>query len=271
MLRERILSGIVLGIPVVGMLVAGGWWMALLVLIVGSLALLEYVNLVARRGHRAFGGLLLLSMGLFVADRVFPERQLLAPGVAALILLALAWSIVRFRQGTANAVTGFATTLAGSLYIGWTAAHFVSLRALEDGLFWTLTVVLAVWVADTGAYAVGRAVGHTPLIRDISPGKTWEGYLGGIIIGTGVSAALPLAWQALGASPVVSPLHGLIIGALISVITPLGDLGVSMIKRYAGTKHSSNLIPGHGGFLDRIDTLLVACLLGYYYLTLVVL
>ncbi len=271
MLRDRVLSGLILGVPVLAMLLAGGWWMALLVLIIGSLALLEYVNLVARRGHRAFGGLLLLSMALFVADRLFPEERLLAPGIAVLILLALGWAIMRFRQGTANAITGFAMTLAGSVYIGWTAAHFISLRALPDGLFWTLSVVLTVWMADTGAYLVGRAVGRTPLIREVSPGKTWEGYFGGVVVGTAVSTALPLAWQALGASAAVSPLRGLILGALIAIITPLGDLGISVLKRYAHAKNSSNLIPGHGGFLDRLDTLIVACLLGYYYLTLFVL
>ncbi len=268
MLRDRILSGILLGVPVLALLVIGGAGMAVLVWLVGSLALLEFVHLVARRGYRASGGLMLLWMALFVVDRVFPALKLLQPGTAALLLLSMFWALARYRQGTVNAFIGFALTTGGSFYIGWTAAHFISLRALQDGLFWTLTVVLTVWIADTGAYAVGRLIGRTPLIRDISPHKTWEGYFGGIVTGIAGAVGLTLLWRALGASAAVSPQHSLIIGALVSIISPLGDFSVSMLKRYVNVKDSSNLIPGHGGFLDRIDSLIVACLLGYYYLTL---
>ena len=271
MLRERALSAFLLGVPVLAMVIAGGWWMATLVLTVASICVLEFTHLVARRGHRASGGLMLLWTGLFVADRVWPSVGLLEPGAAALLLLSMAWALVRYRQGTANALTGFAMTVAGSFYLGWMAAHFVSLRAAPDGLFWTLTVVLSVWAADTGAYFVGRAVGRTPLIRDVSPNKTWEGYLGGVILTTAITTVLTFAWRALGAGPAVSWQNGLILGLLISVIAPVGDFSMSMVKRYANAKDSSNLIPGHGGFLDRVDALLVAALLGYYYLALFVL
>lgn len=271
MLRNRVLSGLILGVPVLALVGVGGIWMAVLVFIIGSFALLEFVHLVARRGHRASGGLMLLWMALFAADRAFPQLALLQPGMALLLILTLSWSLVRYRQGTADATTGFAMTLAGSLYVAWPAAHFIALRALQDGLFWTLTVVFTVWTADTGAYAVGRLLGRTPLIREVSPKKTWEGYLGGVITGTAVAPALALLWRTLGASDAVSPLHALSMGALIAIVSPVGDIGISMIKRYVGTKDSSNLIPGHGGFLDRIDSLIPAVLLGYYYLTLFVL
>jgi phosphatidate cytidylyltransferase len=267
-LRERVLSGVVLGIPVILMVVAGEWWMALLVFVVGCIALLEFSRLMARRGHRAFEGLMLGWMGLFVADRVFETAGLLAPGMAALLILTLAWSVLTYRRNPEKAVTGFAMTLAAGLYIGWVAAHFVTLRALQDGLFWTLSVVFAVWGTDTGAYIVGRIVGRRPMAPLISPRKTWEGYLGGVVIGTGIAAALPLGWQALGAGSAVTPLHGLVIGLMISVISPVGDVGMSMFKRYVNAKDSSRLIPGHGGVLDRIDSLLVAVLLGYYYIVL---
>ena len=126
-------------------------------------------------------------------------------------------------------------------------------------------------MADSGAYLIGRWIGRTKLIRDISPGKTWEGYIGGVLVTVGVLAVLPLGWQALGASETVSPGHSMLLGGMIAVFAPLGDFGISMIKRYASADDSSNLIPGHGGFLDRIDTLLIACLFGYYYLTLIIL
>ena len=122
------------------------------------------------------------------------------------------------------------------------------------------------WGSDTIAYLVGTRIGRTRLIPDISPGKTWEGYLGGIVGASLLTALATLGWQQLGASSAVSPGHGFVLGLLISSISPLGDIGISMFKRYAGTKNASRLIPGHGGFLDRVDALIVAGVLGYYYL-----
>lgn len=268
MLRERVISGTLLGVLVVGVIISGGGWFLLAVLLAFGIAAIEFVQLVARRGHRASGGLMLLWVALFVFDRFLPWLGLLGPGLSLLLVLTLAWAVVRFRQGTANAATGFAMTLAGGVYLGWTGAHFVSLRALDEGVYWTLTVCMAVWVSDTAAYLVGSAIGRRRLIPDISPGKTWEGYLGGIISGSLITAALTLGWRSLGASSAVSPERGFVLGLLISAIGPLGDIAISMFKRYAGAKDSSHLIPGHGGILDRIDALVIAGLLGYYYLTL---
>jgi len=210
--------------------------------------------------------LMSLWVTLFVLDRAFPWLDLLAPGLTLLLVITLAWAVIRFRQGTANAVTGFAFTLAGGIYLGWTGAHFVSLRSLDEGVFWTLTVCFAVWASDTTAYFVGKAIGRNRLIPDVSPGKTWEGYIGGIVGASLITAALALLWQQMGASSTVSPQHGFFIGLLVAVVSPLGDIGISMFKRYAGVKDSGRLIPGHGGFLDRIDALVIAGLLGYYYL-----
>lgn len=259
-----------LGLPVLAMLIAGDVWMALLVLIISGIALLELSHLVARRGHRASGGLMLLWLGLFVLDRVTPERELLQPGAALLLIVTMGWALIRFRQGTVNAFSGFALTIAGSFYVGWSMTHFVGIRALEDGLFWTLSVVFSTWMADTGAYLLGRRIGRTPLMKDVSPKKTWEGYLSGIVFATAFGALLPLLWQALGASDAVSPLRGAALALLVATVAPLGDLAMSMVKRYVDVKDSSNLIPGHGGFLDRLDSIIIAGLLGYYYLTLLV-
>jgi phosphatidate cytidylyltransferase len=271
MLRERIISGLILGVLVLAAVIAGGRWIVLGVLGVVSIGLIEYVHLVARRGHRAFGGLMLLWAALFVADRTFPWLGLFGPGTALLLLATLGWALVRYRQGTSNAFTGFALTIAGSFYVGWSMAHFVGIRGMEDGLFWTLTVLFSVWCADTAAYVVGRLMGRARLAPDVSPNKTWAGYLGGVIVTPVVIAALTTAWQRLGAGEAVTWQHGLTIGLLVALIAPLGDLGISMIKRHVRVKDSSPLIPGHGGFLDRMDALLVAGLIGYYYLTLFVL
>jgi phosphatidate cytidylyltransferase len=261
---------VLLAVPALAAIIGGGPWTAIGTLVVGGIALIEFVHLVARRGHRAFGGLMLVWMLLFVVDRSFPQLGIANPGTAILMVASLVWALARFRQGTANAFTGFAMTLAGSFYIGWTGAHLISIRQLPDGLFWTLTILPSVWIADSSAYIVGRLLGRERLIPDISPGKTWAGYIGAVVITPLAVAGLTLLWRFMGASTAISPIHGLIIGLLVGAISPVGDLGISMLKRYVNAKDSSHLIPGHGGFLDRIDAALVAILLGYYYVTLIV-
>nr|MBN1230071.1 phosphatidate cytidylyltransferase [Anaerolineae bacterium] len=270
MLKDRLISTVIYGIPVLLAVILGGWWMAGLVFVVGALALIEFSDLLARRDQRGFPVLMVLAMAFFVIDRALPALDIQAPGMAFLMLAVLARSAIMYRAAAPKAVAGFLVSITGIFYVGWVVAHFVSLRGLPDGLYWTLSVVLAVWIADSGAYFLGRAVGRTPLAPHISPKKTLEGYIGGVISGTAISAALPLGWQALGASAAVTPLHGMMLGLLISLFSPLGDLGISMIKRYVGAKDSSNRIPGHGGFLDRLDAQIIAVLAGYYYLIYIV-
>jgi phosphatidate cytidylyltransferase len=256
-----------LAVVVIGLTLLGGVWYTLSIMLVFCIAAIEFVHLVARRGHRGFGGLMILWVLLFIVDRFAPQFSLLAPGISLLLIITLAWALIRFRQGTSNAMTGFAVTVAGGLYIGWTGAHLVSIRQLPDpdGLFWSFTLYVAVWGSDTIAYFAGRVYGHTPLIKDVSPGKTWEGYLAAVIGASTLTALSMPLWQWLGGTSALSPVHGFIIGLLISVIAPIGDFGMSMFKRYARAKDTGQLIPGHGGLLDRIDALMVAALIMYQY------
>jgi phosphatidate cytidylyltransferase len=269
-LHERIFSAVVFGIPFVAVAILGGTVFNLLILVVLCIGSMEFMQLVARRGHRPFAGLMLLWTAYYVLERLLPPTKYVSAGAAVLLLLTLIVALVRFRfaAGSADVVTGFAMTLAGSFYIGWSGAHLVSLRALDDGLYWVTTIVGVVWIAEAAAYFIGTAVGRTPFSPEISPSKTWEGYLGGVLCGTGGAVGLTLLWGRLGAGPASNLVHGLVLGLLASTLGPLGDLGISMIKRYAGAKHASNLIPGHGGILDRLDSLIVTILLGYYYVTL---
>jgi phosphatidate cytidylyltransferase len=116
---------------------------------------------------------------------------------------------------------------------------------------WILLLVLAVWSYDTGAYAVGRALGKARFLVHISPSKTWAGLVGGLVASTIVVTAM--LW-ALGQAPV----GGLLLGPALGLAAQAGDLAESMLKRAAGAKDSGSLIPGHGGVLDRIDSFLFA-------------
>jgi phosphatidate cytidylyltransferase len=120
------------------------------------------------------------------------------------------------------------------------------------GTGWLFVLFGLVWSCDSGAYFVGRSVGKRKLHAQVSPGKTVEGYVGGIVVASLVSAGL--GWLLIG----LSPLIGLVLGAVTAAVAQRGDLAKSMLKRTAGRKDSGHIIPGHGGVLDRIDSLLFA-------------
>jgi phosphatidate cytidylyltransferase len=184
-----------------------------------------------------------------------PHPTLLSFSLTAILLISLAWQLFRHDSSpTAN----WALTIAGGLYIGWGLGHLVALRQLPAGLAWVWVALIATWASDSFAYFVGRALGRHKLWPRHSPKKTWEGLFGGIaggIVGAVVVALIfGLNWVTT-----------LVIGAIIPIAGLFGDLAISMMKREVGVKDSSNLFPGHGGFLDRIDSVLFVSMVVYYY------
>ena len=265
-MRTRVLTAVALGPLVVFAMARGGWWFAALALVVLSIGAVEWVQLAARGGQQVSGGLVLLFVWLFVADRLTPAVDVLSLGPTLLLVANLSWAVIRHRQGEARSMAGFAFTLAGGLYLGWLGGHFVALRGLPEGGWWTGLAIPAVWIADTAAYMVGVRWGRTKLMPDVSPKKSVEGYIASIIGGALGTAGLALLWRALGAGPAITPLHGAALGLIAGTIGPVGDLGISALKRQVGAKDSSGLLPGHGGFLDRLDAVIVSVPLGYYYI-----
>jgi phosphatidate cytidylyltransferase len=159
----------------------------------------------------------------------------------------------------------FGVTLGGVFYLGWIGAYLVSLRLLPEGKWWILLALPAVWIADSGAYLVGSRFGRRKFSPRLSPRKTWEGYWGGVIAGALGAVLLAYVWRiAAGPESAITAGRAALLGLVISALAPLGDLGESMFKRMVGAKDSSNLIPGHGGVFDRIDSWLWAGVIGYY-------
>ncbi len=154
--------------------------------------------------------------------------------------------------------------LSGILYIGYTLGHFLWLRNQHDGALLVFFVLLVTWTGDTAAYYTGKTWGSRPLAPQLSPNKTREGLLGGLI------AAPIVAWLGhLWFVPAVTLLDCLVLGLLLTVLGLIGDLSESALKRHAGVKDSGSLIPGHGGMLDRIDSLILSVPAFYYYMVLV--
>lgn len=241
-------------------------------------------------GGPVFAGVIVLMLALgareywrmFHAGGARPARPLLMAGApllaavhwlggetgvvfALLLTAALIWHLVDFERGAPGAGTDFALTVGGLVYLGWMGSYFVIVRALPEGLWWAVILFGSIWLADSGAYIVGRWLGRHPLAPRLSPKKTWEGFGGGIL-GGGLGGALIAAAAGLNAGPhsLVGWPAGLLLGALVGLVGPLGDLGISMFKRQAGLKDSGQLLAGHGGVLDRVDSWFIAIPFGYY-------
>lgn len=183
------------------------------------------------------------------------------------VLLAMAVHLVAYEHGRDQAGLDFAVTVAGIVYLGWLGSYLLDLRSLPQGLWWWMLVLPIVWGADTGAYAIGAVYGKHKMAPRLSPKKSWEGYFAGVFTSVIVGAFLAYAFSAEGQRPLggsIIPLQGAFLGLVIGVLAPLGDLGESMFKRQGGMKDSSNVFPGHGGFLDRIDSWIWGAVLGYF-------
>ena len=257
MLRARILSALVM-IPVALLAIwSGGVAFALLVAAAAAVMAWEWTRMVSGGAFALAGqtAALLCSLAALTALWSPPlALTLLAAAVVAAI------SLVRPHSLSARRWLGL-----GMIYCGLPAIALVWLRgADQSGLMLMLWLMLLVWATDIGAYAAGRTVGGPLLLPSVSPKKTWAGLIGGM-----VSAALVGVVAALFFLPVASPL---VLGGLsagLAVVAQAGDLLESWVKRRWGVKDSSNIIPGHGGVLDRVDGLLAAGLAvaGFHLLT----
>jgi phosphatidate cytidylyltransferase len=259
-LSYRFWSAVVL-VPLVALLVyLGGVWFLVLILVVFGIATWEYVSLLRKGSHRSPYAFALALVWLLILDAYRPEWGLLRPGLSLILASSLVWQL--FQKGSPTPTEDWGLPIAGGLYLGWFGAHFIFMRALDDGLRWTALALLITWATDTGSYFVGITWGRHKMWPRWSPKKTWEGACGGLV--AALATALLLSWLlGLGIG------HSLALGLLIPTLSPFGDLAISMFKRQVKVKDSGHIIPGHGGFLDRIDTLLFGAVIAYYYMTLV--
>jgi phosphatidate cytidylyltransferase len=249
---------------VIGLIYLGGLPFLALVAIMLSLAEIEFCRLMMQGGFHPTLSFGLGLVWLFLADAQLPELGLLKSGLILILLVSLVWQM-RHRQG--SPVIDWALTIVGGLYLGACGASMISLGSLEDGSWWMLMTLCAIMCADTAAYFVGRTWGQHKMTPALSPGKTWEGYLAGAIASELAPVLLILLWRPpMNQARTMSGIaHSLVLGPLIGVLSPLGDLTISMIKRQVGAKDSGKIIPGHGGALDRLDTLLWAAVISYHY------
>jgi phosphatidate cytidylyltransferase len=258
-LAQRIAVAVV-GIPiVVAMVVLGGWAWAGFVALVALGGAWEYRALAARKGVRVQpGGISLLAVAPPILAAAWMDYFAVL-GVVVLVGVLLVWTL-ELARGPEMTLLSTAATLAGALYVGAPLGTLVALRVWEhggvaDGIpgATVLLLLAVIWLADTAAYAVGRRWGRRPLAPRSSPKKTWEG---AVACWSTATLVFPLLGSLVFTEIRLWELLGM--GALIGVVMQLGDLAESQLKRDAGVKDSSALLPGHGGILDRVDSLLFA-------------
>ncbi|GIP33103.1 phosphatidate cytidylyltransferase [Paenibacillus sp. J2TS4] len=252
-MKTRIVTGVVAGALFITFLLLGGYWFAGLVLGLAVVGLGEYLRMYKLRNHFPLFviGFIFMVTFVFMANTELFSGKLGLIGLVWLLLFVLLVTTVATKNKTT--IDQISSVFAGAVYIGLGFHYMIYSRNLEpNGLFWTLLIFVCIWASDSGAYFAGRAFGKRLLWPTISPNKTIEGALGGIVLA--IIAALCFSW----AKPELLPLgNAIYLGAVIAVVGQLGDLIQSAYKRVKGIKDTGNILPGHGGVLDRVDSWLI--------------
>ncbi len=261
MLPQRLATAAV-GAPLVLLAIWVGH--ALLAAVVAAAVFIAVLEIAAARGP-VLRPTALLAAGLAAAlpAAVLAEGDWLLGAVVAAVLVPT--GALAFTRDPADGVEVWRASVSSSLYFGLLASHFVLLRELENGREWLIFLLLTVWIADTGAYFVGRTLGRHKLAPAVSPGKTIEGTVAAV-----VSGALAVVGLNQGLALGLAVEHVVALALILPPAAILGDLAESAIKRSLGLKDTSGLVPGHGGIADRLDSLLFAAPVVYYYLQWIV-
>ncbi|WP_235902669.1 phosphatidate cytidylyltransferase [Sandarakinorhabdus oryzae] len=249
---QRVATGVVLVAVAVAALWAGGYPFAVLAAAAVLVMFTEWTTM-----HRL--PLLLRRMGLAVLAAVVWITAVMAAPTDALVLLGGGAGLLGLFAGRMAKGTGRPMAL-GLLYCGLPAVALIWLRATSWGFYACLFVMAVVWGADIAAYFTGRAVGGPKLAPAISPNKTWSGAAGGLVGALAVAAGLALIWPGYANGTGIGRL--VVLALPLAVLSILGDLFESGLKRRAGVKDSGNLLPGHGGVMDRLDGLVPAAVAG---------
>jgi len=278
LLSFTVLWGVVLGSLFSGNKIVSSYVFLIILVFLTLAGLQEFYGMVKRLGYACyaklgiFGGLLLLVATFCYISGAFglaaPPSRVNDFETCFLILFVLGLCIRQFvSRTTTTGIVAISTTLLGLMYVPWLLNFVQKINFFGQGVegnFYVLYFVVVTKLSDCGAYAVGSLIGKHKMIPRISPGKTWEGFCGAIVVSTAASVIFArLAGSHLGG---MTPFHAVVLGIVLSIAAVVGDLIESLFKREAGLKDSGHLFPGIGGILDLLDSLLFNAPLMYLYL-----
>jgi len=272
--RQRVITGVIFGVIVIGGMLVHQWSFRVIFMAVGALCLWEFLSMTLEnepRGSSMYRKILGVTMGLLPACipiGIIPEVIVLYIFATSVFLLLIIELFAQAKLPFSN----IAHVFLGILYIGFPIALVLVMSVERTSREFTpyliLGILLMVWASDIAAYFSGRAFGKNKLFPRISPKKTWEGAIGGLFGAIVAGALIYLAYNQLNILKNINLTNWLILGAITSVFGVLGDLVESMLKRSVNIKDSGNLLPGHGGFLDRFDAFIFVIPFAYLYLAL---
>ena len=272
MLRQRVLSAVIFVPILFASIWFGNPWFSIVVAIAALLGVIEFYAMVDRRRWQPlaiFGTLwtLFFIFNAYYAPKYSSDNTYIlvtSALIASAVALPLVWMLF-LRSSSEKVMVSWAATVAGIFYMGWLLSYWVLIMNHYSGDWngrdWVLLALFSTFAVDTTAYFIGRAWGRHKMAPTISPGKTWEGAIGGF-----VGALVAVVALALILDIDISYSKMVILGVLIAVFAQLGDLAESKLKRSVGVKEASNLIPGHGGILDRLDSIVFTGVVVYYCL-----
>jgi len=268
---QRLLVALI-GIPIIlGAAIAGGIWFFILVQIIAVGVLYEFYRLAEKKethphyiiGLAGLTGILIFFAYQSLSDvfgyeyRISDEIEFIATVGLFFILLSVVYELYRHKG---SSFLNIGTTMFGVLYVGVGLGTFIGLRELFDSGAIIILILFSIWVCDTAAYLGGKATGKNKLYTAISPNKTVEGALFGLVFAVITSVVCKYLFADTLA------LHdAVVIGLIVGIVGQVGDLAESMLKRDAGVKDSSAFFPGHGGFLDRFDSIIFVSPAVYLY------
>ncbi len=262
MLLLRIISALI-GIPVVLAIVYfGGPWYALFVIVIVNLGIYEYNKIIKSRDHNAPAIINYLGATLLLTAVFLEQYVLIYPLVILTFFILFVTALFNMDKAS---IADAALSLWGMVYLGGLAGFLLMLRMMPDGAFYTYILLAGVWIHDTAAYFIGSKWGIRKFSPQISPKKSAEGSMAGI------GATVTIFFSVSILFPEISPLNPLqsaILALGIAVFAQLGDLLESALKRQMQVKDSSGIIPGHGGIMDRLDSLILAAPFVYYFMLL---
>jgi len=276
MLKHRVITAAV-GVPLIILAIWFGdpWpWFSLLIAAAALAGTYEFYHMANfdRREPLIYLGLL-WTLALVLSPH-YRSPDVLPIVITTTMLISLIYLLCR--PSREKAFRKWAWTIVGALYVGWMLSYWLSLRGLEDGLNWVYLAILTTFANDTGAFFIGRARGKHRLAPAISAAKTWEGAIGGLLSGIAAAVVIATILNRLSQQFNEIPLFTfpywqiILLGFLVGLFAQLGDLVESLLKRNTGVKESGNLLPGHGGILDRFDSLIFVGVVVYYYVIWVV-
>ena len=265
--KLRITTGVIIGFAVLVCVILGGIPLMIISYLFSYYCSKEWVQILNNKGFYPFLQIILAVNLVFALVATFNRLDLIPPTLAVGVVAAFCAVLFKGKQPY---IANVSTTIAGFIYCGWLPCHIIMMRKLGTdslgilsisdnlGLGFLILVFFTILLTDIGAYFVGTKIGKTPLCPVVSPKKTVEGALGGAVFA--IITALIIGYMIN-----LSFAQSFVAGLLVTVFAQLGDLSESLIKRDAGVKDSGDSLPGHGGFLDRVDSYMFSAPIAYYF------